>query len=216
MSSTPTPTPGNSPSSPGEKMSVYARAAANLYGIIHIDDFFKILEVYYGEGSLSKETVYFFFLSKKNLDPIYYVQDELIVHSSISSDQISDVLMDIQENRAVRTNGQRRILPEKEFLAYADPFYYENTNGTREMESFLRDELGLPQEDAREILMEMVYLCRSGADPTYLMNALKRREIAYDHHNYDLDLISYGAVMEGEIRLWERLGFTGKELQIRN
>ena len=47
---------------PGSKMDLYARAAATLYGIISFDDFCKILDVYYGEGVLSKDRIMALFL----------------------------------------------------------------------------------------------------------------------------------------------------------
>jgi len=210
MKSIPTPAENTSPIPPENKIVLYARAAANLYGIISFDEFFKILEVYYGEGSLSKEKVFFFFWTAPP-DPVFYVQDEWIVHSSVPPDQALHVYEEIHYGDA-RTHGQRRILPEKDFLQYANPAFYEETPGTKEMSAFLEKELGLSPEDVRDIVTEMDFLCRSGADPTYLMDALNRREIPCNR-DCELNIVTHGCVLEGEARLWESLGFTGRELQ---
>ena len=76
-------------STPGSKMDLYARAAATLYGIISFDNFCKILDVYYGEGTLSRKRIMAYFWTSDNDDPIYYIQDELIVHASIFPDEIT-------------------------------------------------------------------------------------------------------------------------------
>lgn len=212
MPSTDPPAQSRPAASPENKMTLYARAAASLYGVISLDDFFKVLEVYYGKGALSRKKVSSFFRQAKGADPIYYVQDGRIVHSSISPDQAVWAFGEIQHSADPRTHGQRRILPEKEFLMYADPSFYEETRGTKEMEAYLADEVGLSREDVREIVTEMVFICRSGACPTYVMDALKRRGISYGR-DCELYLITYGCAIEGEARLWERLGFTGGELQ---
>lgn len=158
-------------------MDLYARAAATLYGVISIGDFCKILDVYYGEGVLSKKRIISYFQSTQNDDPIYYTQDDLIVHASIAPDEVTRTLSEIQHPVGVTVPARRRILPEKEFLTYANPFYHEDTSGTRKMEAYLTGDLGLPCEDAREIVRETVWVCRSGACPTYINTALARREL---------------------------------------
>ena len=61
-------------STPGSKMDLYARAAATLYGIISFDNFCKILDVYYGEGTLSRKRIMAYFWTSDNDDPIYYIK----------------------------------------------------------------------------------------------------------------------------------------------
>ena len=73
----------NSPPARINAIDLYARAAATLYGIINFNDFFKILDAYYGEGALSRERIMCYFWVSDNDDPIYYIQDDLIVHASI-------------------------------------------------------------------------------------------------------------------------------------
>ena len=111
-------------STPGSKMDLYARAAATLYGIISFDNFCKILDVYYGEGTLSRKRIMAYFWTSDNDDPIYYIQDELIVHASIFPDEIASTLSDIQRSKLATPSWCYKILPQKEFLMYADPFYY--------------------------------------------------------------------------------------------
>ncbi len=142
----------NSPSTKSRKMDLYARAAATLYGIISFDDFCKILDAYYGEGTLSKERIASYFQSAKNDDPIYYTQDKLIVHASIAPDEVTRTFSEIQNPVGVTAPARHWMLPEKEFLQYANPFFYEDLNGTRKMEAYLTDDLGLLCEDAREIV----------------------------------------------------------------
>ena len=192
-------------------MDLYARAAATLYGIISFDDFFKILDTYYGEGSLSKERIMQYFWSAKNDDPMYYVQDELIVHSSISPDEIKHTLFDIQHPLGAKAPKHHKILPEKEFLLYANPLYFEDTSGARNMMAYLTNNLGLEQEDAREIVSEMVFICRTGSSPILLMDALTRRGYPFGKE-CDLDLIVLGSELEAGTRMWERLGATGREM----
>ena len=201
----------NSPSVKSRNMDMYARAAATLYGIISFDDFFKILDAYYGEGTLSKERIASYFRSAKNDDPIYYTQDKLIVHASIPPDEVVRTLSEIQHPVGVTAPARRRILPEKEFLMYANPFYYEDSTGTRKMEAYLTDDLGFPREDAREIVRETVWICRSGACPTYINTALDRRDLPFGQE-CEMDLLLLGIEIAWDTRQWERLGATGEEM----
>ena len=196
---------------PGSKMDLYARAAATLYGIISFDNFCKILDVYYGEGTLSRKRIMVYFWTSNNDDPIYYIQDELIVHASIFPDEIASTLSDIQRSKLAPASRCYRVLPQKEFLRYANPFFYEDTCGTRQMEEYLTDNLGISQKDAEEIVAEMVFVCRCGASPTLVQDALTRRGLPFGRECY-LDLITIACEMEPEIRRWEGLGYTGNEV----
>ena len=198
-------------STPGSKMDLYARAAATLYGIISFDNFYKILDVYYGEGTLSRKRIMAYFWTSDNDDPIYYIQDELIVHASIFPDEIASTLSDIQRSKLAPASRSYRVLPQKEFLRYANPFYYEDTCGPRQMEEYLTDNLGISQKDAEEIVAEMVFVCRCGASPTLVQDALTRRGLPFGRECY-LDLITIACEMEPEIRRWEGLGYTGNEV----
>ncbi len=198
-------------STPGSKMDLYARAAATLYGIISFDNFYKILDVYYGEGTLSRKRIMAYFWTSDNDDPIYYIQDELIVHASIFPDEIASTLSDIQRSKLAPASRCYRVLPQKEFLRYANPFFYEDTCGTRQMEEYLTDNLGISQKDAEEIVAEMVFVCRCGASPTLVQDALTRRGLPFGRECY-LDLITIACEMEPEIRRWEGLGYTGNEV----
>ena len=207
----PMDSPNNSPFPRGCKVDLYARAAATLYGIISFDDFFKILDTYYGEGSFSKERIMQYFWSAKNDDPMYYVQDELIVHSSISPDEIKHTLFEIQHPVGVTAPKQHKILPEKEFLMYANPLFYEHSAGAEKMEAYLTDDLGIAPEDVKEIVAEMTFICRTGSSPILLMDALSRRGYPFGKE-CDLDLIVLGSELEAGTRMWERLGATGREM----
>ena len=198
-------------STPGSKMDLYARAAATLYGIISFDNFCKILDVYYGEGTLSRKRIMAYFWTSDNDDPIYYIQDELIVHASIFPDEIASTLSDIQRSKLAPASRCYRVLPQKEFFRYANPFFYEDTCGTRQMEEYLTDNLGISQKDAEEIVAEMVFVCRCGASPTLVQDALTRRGLPFGRECY-LDLITIACEMEPEIRRWEGLGDTGNEV----
>lgn len=198
-------------STPGSKIDLYARAAATLYGIISFDNFCKILDVYYGEGTLSRKRIMAYFWTSDNDDPIYYIQDELIVHASIFPDEIASTLSDIQRSKLAPASRCYRVLPQKEFLRYANPFFYEDTCGTRQMEEYLTDNLGISQKDAEEIVAEMVFVCRCGASPTLVQDALTRRGLPFGRECY-LDLITIACEMEPEIRRWEGLGYTGNEV----
>lgn len=198
-------------STPGSKMDLYARAAATLYGIISFDNFYKILDVYYGEGTLSRKRIMAYFWTSDNDDPIYYIQDELIEHASIFPDEIASTLSDIQRSKLAPASRCYRVLPQKEFLRYANPFFYEDTCGTRQMEEYLTDNLGISQKDAEEIVAEMVFVCRCGASPTLVQDALTRRGLPFGRECY-LDLITIACEMEPEIRRWEGLGYTGNEV----
>ena len=192
-------------------IDLYARAAATLYGIIGFDDFCKILEVYYGKGTLSRDRIMTYFLASDNDDPIYYVYDERIVHASIFPYEIASTLMEIQQSAFASPSRCYKVLPQKEFLRYADPFFYEDCFGTRQMKQFLTGDLGIPQEEAEEIIEEMVFVCRSGVSPTLLQDALVRRGLPYGRECY-LDLITIGCEMEPDIRRWEAFGYTNAEI----
>ena len=190
-------------------LDMHARAAATLYGIISFDDFCKILNTYY-EGTLSQKRIASYFQAAKSDDPIYYVQDELIVHASIPPDEVSRTLSEIQHPVSVTAPAQRWILSEKDFLMYANPSYYEDTSGTRKMEVYLTNDLGLSREDAREIVGEIAVVCRSGACPTYIMDALTRRDLPCEQE-CEMDLLLLGIEIDEDTRRWERLGATAAE-----
>ena len=192
-------------------IDLYARAAATLYGIIGFDDFCKILEVYYGKGTLSRGRIMTYFLASDNDDPIYYVYDELIVHASIFPYEIASTLLEIQQSAFAPPSRCYKVLPQQEFLQYADPCFYEDTPGTQQLKQYLTGDLGIPQEDAEEIVEEMVFVCRSGVSPTLLQDALVRRGLSFGRECY-LDLITIGCEMEPDIRRWEAWGYTNAEI----
>ncbi len=196
---------------PGSKMDLYARAAATLYGIISFDDFYKILATYYGERTLSKDRIMAYFWTSDNDDPVYYIQDELIVHASIFPYEISSTLLEIQQSAFAPPSRCYKVLPQKEFLQYANPFFFEDCYGTRQMKQYLTGDLGIPQDDAEEIIAEMVFVCRCGASPTLVQDALTRRGLPFGRECY-LALITIACEMEPDIRRWEGLGYTNSEL----
>ena len=204
-------TPNNSPFPCRCIIDLYARAAAILYGIIHFDDFYRILNTYYGEGSLSRERIMTYFWSSKENDPIYYVQDELVVHTSIPPDEIARTLSVIQPPAKIMAPRYYNILPEKDFLMYGFLGYYEESPGTQKMEEYLTDGLGLPWEDAREIVAEMVFVCRTGSSSTFIADALGRRDLLTGMEN-ELDLLLMGIEIEAGTRQWERLGASVREM----
>ena len=202
--------PQNTPhTSPKDAMNIYARAAANLYGVIGIDDFLTVLRSYYGFDSINREKVFLYFQNNKS-DPGYYIEGKFLVHGSIPSGKSCDVLRDIQDRSSV-TGGRRRILPEKEFLAYANPSYYEETPGTAEMRELLTKTIGISAKDAEEILSEMTFVCRADGSPTLLLDALSRRNLAPDG-DYEMDIVLSGTAIDRHSRHWEDLGFTRFEL----
>ena len=196
---------------PGSKMDLYARAAATLYGIISFDDFYKILATYYGERTLSKDRIMAYFWTSDNDDPVYYIQDELIVHASIFPYEIAGTLLEIQQSAFAPPSRCHRVLPQKEFLQYANPFFFVDCYGTRQMKQYLTGDLGIPQDDAEEIIAEMVFVCRCGASPTLVQDALTRRGLPFGRECY-LALITIACEMEPDIRRWEGLGYTNSEL----
>lgn len=204
-------TPNNSSFTYSCIIDLYARAAATLYGIIHFDDFYRILNTYYGEGTLSKEQIMAYFWFSKNDDPIYYTQDELIVHTFIPPDEIARTLSVIQPPAKIMAPRYYNILPEEDFLIYAFLGYYEESPGTQRMEKYLTDGLGLSWEDAREIVAEMVFVCRTGSSPTFIADALCRRDLLTGMEN-ELDLLLMGIEIEAGTRQWERLGTSVREM----
>ena len=179
----------NSQNTSARAIDLYARAAATLYGIISFNDFVKILEVYYGEGILSRDRIMTYFLASDNDDPIYYIHDERIVHATIFPYEIASTLLEIQQSAFVPPSRCYKVLPQQEFLMYANPFFFEDCSGTRQMTQYLTGDLGIPQEDVEEIVAEMVFVCRCGASPTLVQDALTRRGLPFGRECY-LDLIT--------------------------
>ena len=152
-----------------------------------------------------------YFWSSKENDPIYYVQDELVVHTSIPPDEIARTLSVIQPPAKIMAPRYYNILPEKDFLMYGFLGYYEESPGTQKMEEYLTDGLGLPWEDAREIVAEMVFVCRTGSSSTFIMDTLSRRDLLTGMEN-ELDLILMGIEIEAGTRQWARLGASVREM----
>ena len=201
----------NSQNTSARAIDLYARAAATLYGIISFNDFVKILDVYYGEGILSRDRIMTYFLASDNDDPIYYIHDERIVHATIFPYEIASTLLEIQQSAFVPPSRCYKVLPQQEFLMYANPFFFEDCSGTRQMTQYLTGDLGIPQEDVEEIVAEMVFVCRCGASPTLVQDALTRRGLPFGRECY-LDLITIACEMEPEIRRWEAFGYTNAEI----
>ena len=201
----------NSQNTSARAIDLYARAAATLYGIISFNDFVKILEVYYGEGILSRDRIMTYFLASDNDDPIYYIHDERIVHATIFPYEIASTLLEIQQSAFVPPSRCYKVMPQQEFLMYANPFFFEDCSGTRQMTQYLTGDLGIPQEDVEEIVAEMVFVCRCGASPTLVQDALTRRGLPFGRECY-LDLITIACEMEPEIRRWEAFGYTNAEI----
>ena len=201
----------NSQNTSARAIDLYARAAATLYGIISFNDFVKILEVYYGEGILSRDRIMTYFLASDNDDPIYYIHDERIVHATIFPYEIASTLLEIQQSAFVPPSRCYKVLPQQEFLMYANPFFFEDCSGTRQMTQYLTGDLGIPQEDVEAIVAEMVFVCRCGASPTLVQDALTRRGLPFGRECY-LDLITIACEMEPEIRRWEAFGYTNAEI----
>ena len=201
----------NSQNTSARVIDLYARAAATLYGIISFNDFVKILEVYYGEGILSRDRIMTYFLASDNDDPIYYIHDERIVHATIFPYEIASTLLETQQSAFVPPSRCYKVLPQQEFLMYANPFFFEDCSGTRQMTQYLTGDLGIPQEDVEEIVAEMVFVCRCGASPTLVQDALTRRGLPFGRECY-LDLITIACEMEPEIRRWEAFGYTNAEI----
>ena len=152
-----------------------------------------------------------YFWTSDNDDPVYYIQDELIVHASIFPYEIAGTLLEIQQSAFAPPSRCHRVLPQKEFLQYANPFFFEDCYGTRQMKQYLTGDLGIPQDDAEEIIAEMVFVCRCGASPTLVQDALTRRGLPFGRECY-LALITIACEMEPDIRRWEGLGYTNSEL----
>lgn len=192
-------------------LEMHARAAATLYGIISFDNFFRILKDYYPEDPINKEYIMRYFWTSENNDPTYYIRDELIIHASISSGEIEETWAEIKRNATRDRLIQYRILPQKEFLKYANPAFYEDGDGVRMMKSYLSDDLEISEEDVEEIMVEMAFIVRSDAVPTYIMTALERRGFAYGK-KCELALMTTGCEMEPDIRRWTTLGYNGHEV----
>lgn len=192
-------------------LDMHARAAATLYGIITFDNFFRILNNYYPEDQIIRDSIRRYFWTFKNDDPTYYIQGELIVHASIPPDEIRSTLAEIQKNAAKEQLTQYRILPQIYFLEYANPSFYEDGDGVNMMKNYLTNDLKIDEEEAGEILTEMAFLIRSDAVPNYIMSALKRRGLPHGKE-CELMLITNGCEMESDIRKWVTLGYDGHEV----
>ena len=192
-------------------LDMHARAAATLYGIITFDQFFRILKEYYPEDPISQESVERYFRTFQNDDPTYYIRDQLIIHTSISPDEIRSTCAEIQKNAAKEQLTRYRILPQKYFLEYANPSFYEDGDGVNMMKNYLTNDLKIAEEEAGEILTEMAFLVRSDAVPNYIMSALKRRGLPHGKE-CELMLITNGCEMESDIRKWVTLGYDGHEV----
>lgn len=79
------------------------------------------------------------------------------------------------------------------------------------MKSYLSDDLEISEEDVEEIMVEMAFIVRSDAVPTYIMTALERRGFAYGK-KCELALMTNGCEMEPDIRRWTTLGYNGHEV----
>lgn len=147
------------------KVLNYCDAFSNLYGVIPINDAYKIYDRHNKGMGQDKFREYISIAETKTI--LWDVYDDSIVSEDILEFDVYDDFLDAQ------IGGSYYIPSNKKLIKYAKENYFDETNESREVYDFLCSNLGLEKDKADEIMFAVQYDLRRFGDEEYVMSTLK-------------------------------------------
>ena len=128
----------------------YARAAANLYGVIPLEEFVEIFNSQNTQETSPEETVSAL-LKHSVVQKLYCIWHGLLMVSDFAEDHFEGVA-----ELMAQTEGKPRYIPASaELLRYADWNYYERTPEVIALEDFFVKEAKLPILMAKQVVTDL-------------------------------------------------------------
>ena len=183
----------------------YARAAANLYGVIPLVELKEIFNEQNAEKTTDEEL--FLVLSQRiDEDSNYFLWENCLVHWEFRKDDFKNV----PAFEDVIWGKERYIPPQKEFLKYADEGYYEHTPQTHTLESFINEMTG-DMIKAHLIMKEIALLCMAEARLKEIMDVFDKHGIVFEEEQLRRFLPILMDVYNNS-RIWSNKGHTPNEI----
>ncbi len=203
------------------EVSDYVAAAANLYGVISVNN---LLQIYNRQHDLPISEEAFlelleilrheehhyvicgeeaFYWVKREAPPLF----RKIIHVALLE-------IDVSFYEAVRDGQIGKdycILPRREFLRYADDRYYEQTPYTRALERFLTGK-GLTAGTARGVIAALSYMLQLEIDSDVMLSTLASLGIVVSGEDDLNEIIEIFQNFHNHTRLWYNCGHTPAEL----
>lgn len=179
------------------RIHLYMDAASNLYGLISLDELYKL----YNSQNKNVDvpsflmTVFFIDQSEDNdfavIDSVGNLQvtpEEAMKNCEIVSDYlfVEDPEKDIRELRRAQKGKPLKILPKEEFLRFADSTYFPETPQRAAMIRYLRKLTSSLPESADEYCDRIQNVIVIDAPLREVLNLMKGEGVT-NHKNWDLE-----------------------------
>ena len=143
----------------------FAKAAGNLYGLIPLEDFYRIVRKLAPEIRMDQEAFLSFMRALDNKEYLYVVDPEdrrdlpetVTMVCELAAEWVACDFGDAYDALCERHATCPRYIPAREeFLRYEDEDYFEETPATQKMREFLQDRCSLQGEELEEWLEQIL------------------------------------------------------------
>ena len=187
----------------------YAKAAANLYGVINIKDFTGLFNEYNGLKIDCKDMEHTLEALGLGKAP-YGVMDGYLINNSLY-DSV-EVSKNVKYIAGLQKNKARYIPSNEEFLKYEDADYYEETDELLAFKENLGKNGFKETEILEEMLTEMNWSIKNGlGKPLDFMRILSGVGYKHKSKNSAEKTIELALAMYGRTRMWINNGFSPNE-----
>ncbi|HHU24278.1 MAG: hypothetical protein PHG08_02965 [Bacilli bacterium] len=188
-------------------MDTFASASVNLYKVIKLSEFVKILNNYF-EESFPAELVKSLLLPKILKVSLYAFSKDYLIHIMIYDD-LSELKTII-----AKQEGKPRYLPDKEEFAKSEDEWYDDHDCWDKAFDYLLKTFGPKPEVFIVLIVIKVYLTR-GNDPTQIGEILENHDLYFDNSDRFEEFYKMSLEAYNHFRIWENNGHTPKELYKR-
>ncbi len=151
----------------------YFSAAANLYGIIKLRKLYEIISTQCPNLVTKDEFLKFSEIAIHERENYYILcEKDLYIESkktSLMEYEVIDIMLFFQHPSYYELlelqEGKPFYVPEKKvFLQYSDTSYYEETEQSEKLKSFLQNKFGMMPLDAENAIIDIAVMVKSGMD----------------------------------------------------
>lgn len=201
----------------------YFNAAANLYGIIPLRKLYEIIAAQNKALVTEEEFLAFAEIARHECED-YYILGQSELYYDVSSAErmdyeVIDVLLideDLKPYHAVLRGHQGKpyYVPEKkEFLAYNNPFYWENTKEAAAFRDFLRTRTTLEETMLDAVFNDIYYGCHCmNADFQDVLNRLNEIGVEFGRKSDVNTFAGVYSAFHNHVRMQYNRGHTPAEI----
>ncbi|MDR2421352.1 MAG: SEC-C domain-containing protein [Oscillospiraceae bacterium] len=190
-------------------VNVYAAAAANLYGVISLNDFAALFNSQ-NKRRVGADDIFVILLRYAHLDAGYDVWRDYIISEDFAAEDFETV-----ERFAKGQASKPRYIPQKaEFIECADILYYELVPQTAALRMYIEDSLGADSDTAHNIADGLFVAFRSEATEPDAVAMFEAHGVKPDMAQLR-DALALVTDMGDNTRRWALNGYTPKELRRR-